>query len=827
MNDLMEDLVFDIQLFADGEPFDPWGEFNADDESGDDDDDDDDDKEPVTPVDPDSDDTIDPIDEDDITTTESEEDIQDGAIVRDEEVAETATEVLGSIDTTEATVTILYATTPAETTDGTKYTRITGVAGVRIKATSSGSGTSATLGSGTKRTRLALDAPSNIDIMFEYDSSTNSYTINPTLIVARNGSAFQVGGTSGVGLSVDGDNAQMNVSLENGKPSLLQILANAVIKIGSWLSGSGDVLYDTDTSIDGVTITFDGFDSEDVNNVIPDGKKVGTIDIANTEDATVTVDGSYEYTFAMHDSDGNSISSDAFELKYVADGDYTFTVLENAGIKLDLSDLTVKDGKTLNVVAAGGADQILPVTDADGGEIKILGTTYKYTAVADSESYFALTDGAVTGFVLGTASDTIVLDDSSTFAVYDIDDLENNLLNDITFSGGELALTKDSTTTNGYSIAYYFTSAGDTITLTEDTADGFEMFYQSKKVPYDVVEPLVSGGYTVTMTAKDEFTISNLEEDASVTTTDGVTVEFENAGGSVILKATNSTTTLTAALTIAGVTSNGGAIEFSEDAADLFADGITINGSTVQIADVDGALTYNADGTIVVDDTVYAIGDGTYYGYEIAGDADGTVKLTLDDNSKVTAITDLNLGTAKGDFSGDVTVNGLDINTNDAELTVTGSKDADGIDAISGLDAGKNVSLSGSGSLTVNDAEFSYSGSSELIVVTGATEGIGSVTGIASGDTVTVADNDAIVVLPTDGDEAEVTVNDVKYTFTGDASNVSIDGAGNVGGLDEDAQLVVEGKTGTIYVNGSSDLDATKTIVGTYDGTKARVVDPS
>ena len=44
---------------------------------------------------------------------------------------------------------------------------------------------------------------------------------------------------------------------------------------------------------------------------------------------------------------------------------------------------------------------------------------------------------------LGTASDTIVLDDSSTFAVYDIDDLENNLLNDITFSGGDPSDSND------------------------------------------------------------------------------------------------------------------------------------------------------------------------------------------------------------------------------------------------------------------------------------------------------------------------------------------------------------------------------------------------
>ncbi|MBR2773755.1 MAG: hypothetical protein IKD73_02075, partial [Selenomonadaceae bacterium] len=798
---------------------------------------DDDDDTEVIPVDPTEEDVIKPIKEEEINTEAVNEDgtidetkINAGDIVTTADAQETATEVLkqSQIDTTEATVTVLYATTSTTTSSGTNYTQITGVAGVRIKATSSGSGTNANFGSGSKRTRLALSAAANIDVMFEYDSTTNSYSTDPTQIRAKNGSAFNVGGTSGLGISVSDSSITsgpaMNVSLENGKPSLLQIFANAVLKIGSWLPG--DVLYDTDTSIDGVTITFDGFDSEDVNTVTPDGKKVGTIDIANTEDATVNVDGSYAYTFAMHDSDGNSISSDAFELKYADDGDYTFTVLENNGINLDLADVVAKDGKTLSVVAAGGADQIIPPTAASGGEIAILGTTYDYMALANSESYFTLTDGAVTGFVLGTEGDRIVLDDSSSFAVYDINDLETNLIDDITFSGGELAITKDSNTTTGYSIGYYFDSVDDTITLTEDTVEGFEMFYQSKKVPYNVGEPVISnGGYTVTMTGKDQFTISDLTADATVTTVDGVTVEFENEGGSVILAATTNSD-LTATLTIAGVTTEG-AVTF-EDATNLFANGITINGSTVQIADVDGDLTYNADGTIVVDDTVYAIGDGTYYGYEIAGDADGTVKLTLDSDGKVTAITDLNSGSAMGDFTS-VTVNDVAIQTDDTSLVVTGNSDATGIDAISGLDSGKNITLNGGGTLNINGVAFGYLGEEETVVVTGAgaEEGIASVTGIASGDTITIADDNAIVVLPTDGDEAEVTVNGVKYTFTGDASNVSIDGAGNVGGLDEDAQLVVEGKTGTIYVNGTSGLDVTKTIVGTYDGTQARVVDSS
>ena len=407
--------------------------------------------------------TIEPISEDDINTDAVNEDgtidetkISEGDIVTTSEAQETATEVLSSVDTSNATATILYSTTTAQTSSGTNYTQITGVAGVRIKATSSGSGTSATLGSGSKRTRIAMAASANMDVMFEYDSSTNSYSTNPTQLRAKSGSAFNIGGTSGVGLSVSG--GQMNVDLENGKPSLLSFFGNLVMKIGSWLSGSGDVLYDTDTSIDGVTITFDGFDTEDVNTVTPNGKKLGTLDIANTEDATVVVDGAYNYsyTFAMHDSDGVAVSSDAFELKYVDSGEYTFTVLEYNETMLDLGDVVAKDYRTLAVVETGGVDQIVPPTAKSGGKIKIGNNIYEYKIVSGSNSYFALTDGAVTGFVLATAGDSITLPANSSIKVYDIEDLDIDLTTFAKVSGGKYSFTK---TASSYIVTLYESSS--------------------------------------------------------------------------------------------------------------------------------------------------------------------------------------------------------------------------------------------------------------------------------------------------------------------------------------------------------------------------------
>ncbi|MBD3879540.1 MAG: hypothetical protein SR1Q5_07645 [Quinella sp. 1Q5] len=492
-------------------------DYYGDDDDDDDDDyygDDDDDESEIVPVDPTEKEVIEPIKEEEINTDAVTEDgtidetkISEGDIVTTTEAQATATTVLSSVDTTEATATILYATTQARTSYGIYYTQITGVAGVRIRATSSGSGTSATLGSGSKRTRLALDARANVDVIFEYDSITNSYSANPAQIRAKSGSAFHVGGSSGVGLSVLG--GWMNVSLSNGKPSLLSILANAVIKIGSWLSGSGDVLYDTDTSINGITITFAGFDTGDVNNFIPDGKKVGTIDIANTEDATVTVDGAYDYTLAMHDSDGNAISSAAFKLKYVDSGDYTFTVLENNGIKLDLSDVVAKDYRTLAITETGGVSQIVSPIDADGGKIKIGSTTYEYKAVAGSDSYFMLTNGNVTGFVLGMTGDSITLPADSSAKVYDIEDLDIDLTTFAKITGGKYSFTK---TASNYIVTLYESSKivvdGKTMNFAisantkKDFAGGvikIELDYEGALLSVDGLDNLKNAGDSVTV----------------------------------------------------------------------------------------------------------------------------------------------------------------------------------------------------------------------------------------------------------------------------------------------------------------------------------------
>ncbi|MBR0103766.1 MAG: hypothetical protein IJQ01_09755 [Selenomonadaceae bacterium] len=830
MNDLVEDLVFDIQLFADGEPFDPWGEFNADDESGDDD-------EPVTPVDPSEEDTIETIPEnkinDDVINedgTIDEDAISEGDIVRDGETQATAEEVLGAVsEDSDATSTVIYSTTQAQTSSGTNYTQITGVAGIRIKAKASGSGASATLGSGSKRTKIQMAASSNVDVMFEYDSTTNSYSTDPTEVRAQSGSVFEVGGA---GMSFEGDNP-MTVNLSNGKPSLLSILANAVIKIGTALFGSGDVLYDTDTTVDGVTIDFNGFAPADENKVIPtsNGKKVDTIDIANTEDATVTVDGSYAYTFAMHDSDGLTVSSEEFALDNVTDtSEYTFEVLSDNGLKLDLRGVEAKNAsKPVSLAEAGGADVLLPPTATDG-EIKISGTTYGYTTVADSEGGFLLNgEGEAVAFFLGSTGDAFRVAAGSDFLVYDADDLENELTSQVTATGGDVIFTK---TAADYTLGYVFTSAGDSITLTDDQADNFEMFYKNKRTEYDVIEPEIEGGYTVTMTAANTFVISDLEEGAEVTIGDA-TIEFENAGGSVTLTAAPNSTTETATLSIAGVKATSGKIDFDDEAAALLADGVEINGQTVKHAGMD-AFTYDADKSVIQvdDDTVYAVGDGTFTfnnnKYTVAGDKDGLVEFTLDENGNVTAIDDLNGGKVTGALTGLAINDQIITATSEGDITVTGNDAGTGITGTDFADKKK-----GEDTLTPDDDDENvYSGTFDGNTVTVVVDndhkdgreikvirdinGKITVTGILSGDTVTLPNDGTVLLTSTKDGTDTLTINGVTYTvmndqdgtvkFTGDKTaaggiTVSIDD------LDEDAAVHVSFNEETpfdIKVNGQT-----------------------
>jgi hypothetical protein len=419
----------------------------------------------------------------------------------------------------------------------------------------------------------------------------------------------------------------------------------------------------------------------------------------------------------MHDSDGNTLSSEAFELKNVTDtSEYTFTVLEDSGINLDLSDVVAKnDNKAIDVTETGGADQIIPPTAANGAELKIAGTTYGYTTVADSEGYFVLDGDNVTGFVLGATGDRIVVDADSAFEVYDIDDTSEALDADVVVDGGQFVYTK---TASDVEIGYVFTEAGNSVTLTEEQAEDFGINYLKKGVLYNVVEPEIDGGYTIMLTNlgkdTDTFVVTGLDEGASVTDSNGAMVTFEGDDGSVAFTSTpteTSSTTGTATFAIAGVSVDEGEIEFDAAAAALFETGLTVNGETVKFdpAKTLGTIAYNADLAIF---SGLADGDAATIGsaMAVAIETDG------DDEIKVNGVT--------------YTIDG-----DEGSIVISGSGE------VLGLDKGATLTVDQAAVLTVNGDKVTVSAGDEIVGYENKSNAIGAYVSDPNHPLITSADD--------------------------------------------------------------------------------------
>lgn len=799
MNGLMESFVFDLQLFAAGEPsYDPWGTFYADGSDG---------YEEKSPEEIKSSDTdADDLVEGDVIWTEEANTIATGDVKKVVyDTSKTYTQEVTQSDGTVVTITVIPTAA---------------VAGAEIDM-SSGSAT-ANLGTGANATKFDVTEGSNVTVNYGQDADGN-YTGEPASVSTGTGNTtIAIGGTtSGVGIGITDSSNGARIGLRNGRPSVLSFLGNLAFTLYRALT-SADANYTPDTTSAGATVTFADFNENVDNNYVnlsDNGKEVVEINMANRTDATVTVTGTYDYTLTVHESDANEtqVSSEDFELNNVTDTSaYTFTVLENDGLKLDLTAVAANNtSKPVSLAEAGGVDVVLPPT-ATNGSIKIDGTTYNYTTQTGSEGGFLLdSNGAATAFFLGATGDSFRVAAGSDFSVYDGDDTSTDLTDEVTATGGDIILTKTAT---DYKVGYVFTAVGDTITLTEDQAENFEMFYKNKKVEYDIVEPTeVDGSYTVTMTAKDTFVISNLDADADVVVS-GAELTFENAGGSVTMAATTNASTGLATLAINGIAATSGTVEFDDDAAALLANGFTFNGETVTRADMD-AFTYNAStSTIEVNaNTVYGVGSKTFTfngkTYTVADDKDGIVQFTLDDNGNVTAISDLNGGTVTGDLAG-LTVNGTTVNATATTLTVTGTEDGTGIEGLTFDNNGGEAPLTPTA--TAGTYTGVYNGQTVTVVdangradrdITVIVDQNGKITvkGIIDNDTVTMP-TDATLELATDSSDGDatdiVTINGIIYTVLNDNGNLTLTGNGKIDGLDEAAAVKVN-------YNGNTPIDIT------------------
>ena len=133
--------------------------------------------------------------------------------------------------------------------------------------------------------------------------------------------------------------------------------------------------------------------------------------------------------------------------------------------------------------------------------------------------------------------------------------------------------------------------------------------------------------------------------------------------------------------------------------------------------------------------------------------------------------------------------------------------------------------------LAINGDDINFV-SSTADSVTVATDGadINAVDGLANGDEIEGDLNNASIAMGAASstiDGTELTVNGVTYTLLGDADGVTVNGAQEVVGLDENASLKVS-NAGDYTVNGQAEsVDEGAVWVGDDDGNSAYIYDPT
>ncbi len=656
---------------------------------------------------------------------------------------------------------------------------------------------------------------------------------------------FAFGGSSG-----------LNVALSNGIATQAHLSSgNGHFMIWSGYSAGDNDSY---TSENGkITADLSGFGSESVLNLDENGYIV-TLESIDTDESAggiVAVNGDYKFTL-----DDNSI-----QIKNVraAAGEFTLTYGSDGKLAMDLSELAAEDGAVIQVKAADDVTLIAPPTtdnaDTDAtvesGSIKIGTTTYKYAADEgdnDEKAYFITNGTTVAGFVLVNTGDAITVTDSN-FKVYDDDEV---LAGSEIITGSNYTVTKTK-----YGYVAEVTAASASLTI-GDTQFDFAISKGTRATFTDENGNVKKG---IKIYFNEDGNVEGVQNlDLFTSDKDTMTVTAPNVtdeeGGIPIIKAgynVPATGLITSAAVNGYVSVNTGDFTYNgkadananaypqvhvADEAQVFTvDGVNggiagvyvDNGNGGTVTDGEGdEFEYSGKGYLVQEgDNIVrfvftAKGDQItvptdeddriglrYNGNDIAvptvTDEDGyvTVALTDADTSQFTlgalgadaVVSDDNIefnfeqegGTAKfsNTTNGDVTIDGV--------YGFVGSADIDEND--SGIIINGNV-------LTVN-----YADDDQVAKATSTTgTALDTVTGLKSGDVVnsyvegTTTDAETVFEFTTTGGTDTFTVNGRTYTVEDDNDGeLTISADGEVGDLDEDAILTVDGfaKGETLTVN--------------------------
>ena len=631
--------------------------------------------------------------------------------------------------------------------------------------------------------------------------STGEYSYYSTSLTKVNSLFF----TTATSINVDDTNLTLATSVAR---TIFNLVKGIVT--GGVFGGNGRFSISKTNAADGdsVTIDIDGFTAptnDDERNSeafgwTSDGTDLKSINTTQDYGGSVTVTGDVDFSV-----DGHAIKLTGASAE---DSSITFSYGEDDGaISLDLSGVVEdSDSSTiLTVKKTGDAVTILP-PDAST-EIKIGTITYDYSLGTNSGAYFTLEDGAVTGFVLDVAGDSITVDNKSQSLVISDSDEPGTSIIDV--SGTGYTVTKTSTS---YTVAI-------TESATVKIGDSNFEFTVSKATDLSN-NPIV-------ITFDEDGNVENVAGLERLTSEKDSLVysgpEAESADDGLVVNGTQTIAVSNGQFVLTGGAEGEQklAIVTGEQLFGVYTDMevVTTDGLGT-VVDVDGVpYTYGGNGYFT------ATADGNVTGFVFVSASDYVILPTSDAIDVVYGDVTVDVPDVSGDDYIRVVLNDatksifqLDNLAEDAvvvgdNMTVTASDDT--TEVLFNAD-GDIIGVNNyNGDLTIEEGEatdgFIFDGTTftttSKVTVTGASNKATTVKGLVDGGEITVEDGDDVeIVFEGDGSTSTTetyTVNGLSYYVSGDADGVTITPDGKVTGLDADASLTLS-EAKDVTVNGDT-----------------------
>lgn len=579
----------------------------------------------------------------------------------------------------------------------------------------------------------------------------------------------------------------------------------------------------------------------------------GEIALDNTavDGRNVSVMGDNNVTFNL-DDDGNITSIEGF--------DTTGTISGNiSGLTIDgsLIEVTGDDDDSINYIRDASGNYSVTGVNGDGVELNAIGQAQIVQTNGDGDyTFFGDQDFTIKGEGLANELDAAVnywVDGAKRIRA--INDLEGNITGNF-----EEAITVNSSDITA-------NTNGDVIQVLDDKE--IVVYGDAATNPAPVsVSAIDKVSDKASIVATGNATVVGTDTEGVFRFDNGVTDAKYTVEGDAAVKFLM-TDTLNTGLVV-GVDSLVGTIVFNDDengetfivnpdvndsiavgSSDLVSLTTDANGKLATIAGVTDYITGVRDVTIVATEDVTV--NGQYVGVD---DADDAFNIIVDKDGKVTEITDVTgdatidtrtveKAIVTTDKQGEFRIVGDKVYTVNGDATVAMTLRDGDLKAIDNLE-GKVIidELDPTDQVTPTTADISVNGSAiafdsnSTLAVTVATDGssITAVDGLADLATIKGDLDVASIAVPGNGSDldsavngsiVEITINNDPYTLKKDADGVTINGAREAVGLDEEGELIV-GNAGTYTVNAHGqalEADTNDTIVGYDKGAYAEIFD--